>query len=124
MAASIKLVQNDTSPPFRAQLTERATGLTIDVSTATAIYLYFQAEGTTPIIDTLTATKLAGKLRANGTTDPNPTTPGAGGLVQFTFSPTTLAQTPGYYTGQIEIHWADSTVQTVYDHLRFYIRAR
>lgn len=103
----IKLVQGDNRPYIRVSLTN-ADGSALDVSAAgTVVVVFFRQSGTTTPIATLTCTK------PNG---------GADGVVQFNFPGTTLNVTPGSYEGEIQITFADTTVQTVFDTLKFYVR--
>lgn len=106
MTERIKLVQGDNLPYIRLTL-KHATGLAIDVSSATVL-MYFRAKGTTTILSTITCTK------PNG---------GSDGVVIFNFSGTALNVAPGYYEGEIELNYS-GTKQTVYDTLQFQVRAQ
>ena len=64
MAEKIKLVRNDTKPYIVLSLTDLNTGDSIDVSSA-VVKMYFRATGSSTILATITATKLAGKLNAS-----------------------------------------------------------
>lgn len=123
MAEKIKLVQGDTKPALIVSLTDESTGAPIDVSGATT-RLKFRAAGGTTILSTLTATKLGGRVLTDGTVDATPPydIPGKGGRVQFNWTPGSLDVDPGDYEGEIEITYDDSTVQTVYDVLKFKVR--
>jgi hypothetical protein len=107
MAEKIKLVQGDTKPALVCTITDDTTGSVLSLVGAT-VRLKFREVGAT----TLTAT-ITGSLTdaANG---------------QVTFFPATapemLASASGDYEGEIEITFADSTVQTVYDLLKFKVR--
>lgn len=107
MAEKIKLVQGDTRPALTCTITDDTTGAAVDISGAT-IVLKFRAAGAT----TLTAT-------VNGTVSDGP----AGQVVFYpASSPEMLQGEPGDYEGEIEITYADSQVQTVYDLLKFKVR--
>lgn len=107
MAEKIKLVQGDTRPALTCTITDDTTGAAVDISGAT-IVLKFRAAGAT----TLTAT-------VSGTVSNGP----AGQVVFFpASSPEMLQGEPGDYEGEIEITYADSQVQTVYDLLKFKVR--
>jgi hypothetical protein len=106
MAERIKLVQGDNLPYIRLTL-KHATGLPIDVSTAT-VQMFFRSKGSTTILSTITCTK------PNGGTD---------GVVIFNFSGTTLNVDPGYYEGEVQLNYS-GTIQTVYDTLQFQVRAQ
>lgn len=107
MSEKIKLVQGDTRPALTCTITDDTTGAAVDISGAT-IVLKFRAAGAT----TLTAT-------VSGTVSNGP----AGQVVFFpASSPEMLQGEPGDYEGEIEITYADSQVQTVYDLLKFKVR--
>jgi len=107
MAEKIKLVQGDTKPALVCNITDETTGLPIGLTGAT-VRLKFRAAGAT----TLTAT-VTGSV-----------TDGPNGQVVFypASAPEMLQGEPGDYEGEIEITFGDSTVQTVYDLLKFKVR--
>ena len=105
MAEKIKLVQGDTRPALVTTLTDELTGLPINITGAT-VKLKFRAFGATVLSDTLVGT----------------VTDGANGLCLFNWSALSLAGAPGDYEGEIEITFADTKVQTVYDLLKFKLR--
>lgn len=113
MAEKIKLVQGDTRPRLIIDLTDEATGDPIDVSDAgTTVVVKFREAGA----DTLKATLPCTKLITTGNA-----TPGAAGRVQALW-PAGSLDTAGSFEGEIEISFADGTVQTVYDKLKFTVR--
>jgi hypothetical protein len=107
MAEKIKLVQGDTKPALVCTITDDITGSAIDITGAT-VRLKFRAVGSTTLIATVIGTVV------NGPTG------------QVTFYPSTapamLSGSAGDYEGEIEITFADTTVQTVYDLLKFKVR--
>jgi hypothetical protein len=107
MAEKIRLVQGDTRPNLVTTLTDSTTGAVINITGAT-VRLKFRAVGATTLKSTLTGT----------------VTDGANGVVVFYWSddPTSLDGDPGDYEGEIEITFSDTTVQTVYDLLKFKLR--
>lgn len=107
MAEKIKLVQGDTKPALVCTITDENTGAAINLTGAT-VRLKFRLAGA----DTLTAT-VTGSV-----------TDGAAGQCAFypASAPEMLQGEPGDYEGEIEITFADSTVQTVYDLLKFRVR--
>jgi hypothetical protein len=107
MAEKIRLVQGDTRPNLVTTLTDSTTGAAINITGAT-VRLKFRAVGATTLRTTLTGT----------------VTDGVNGAVVFYWSddPTSLDGDPGDYEGEIEITFADTTVQTVYDLLKFKLR--
>jgi hypothetical protein len=107
MAEKIKLVQGDTRPAIICTITDDTTGAAVNITGAT-VRLKFRAAGA----DTLTATVVGA------------VTDGPAGQVAFypASAPEMLQGEPGDYEGEIEITFADSQVQTVYDALRFKVR--
>jgi hypothetical protein len=123
MAEKIKLVQGDTKPALVVNLTDESSGAPIGLNGAT-VRLLFRAVGSTTILATLVGTLLVGKVNADGSIDSTSpyNTAGAGGRVQFNWGSTDLTQTAGDYEGEIQITFADATIQTVYDVLKFKLR--
>lgn len=105
MADKIKLVQGDTKPALVVTLTDETTGLPINVTGATP-RLKFRKAGATTLTETLTGS----------------VTDGAAGQIVFHWSDTALAGEAGDYEGEVEITFADNSVQTVYDVLKFKLR--
>lgn len=113
MAERIKLVQGDTRPRLVIDLTDEATGDPVDVSdTGTTVVVKFREAGSSAIKATLPCTKLITTGNA---------TPGAAGRVQALW-PAGALDAAGYFEGEIEITFADGTVQTVFDVLKFRVR--
>ena len=108
MSDKIKLVQGDTRPALVVNLTDDTTGAPISITGATC-RLKFRAVGEETVLTTLTGSV------ANG---PN-------GQVVFYWAevPTSLDVEAGDYEAEIEITFADGQVQTVYDLLKFKVRA-
>lgn len=107
MADKIKLVQGDTRPYIRVALKD-LDGIPIDVSLAT-VRFKFRAAGSTATLFVEECSK------PNGGTD---------GVVLFSFPPNGLNVSPGPYEGEIEISYSATDVQTVYDLLKFSVRAQ
>lgn len=107
MTDKIKLVKDDTRPALVCNITDSTTGAAI-VLTGATVRLYFRAVGST----TLQATVLGS------------VTDGPNGQVTFypASAPVMLQGAAGDYEGEIEITFSDSTVQTVYDVLKFKLR--
>jgi hypothetical protein len=107
MAEKIRLVQNDTRPTLVVTLTDEFTKNPINISGAT-VRLKFRALGDETVRSTLVGSN----------TDPQ------NGVCAFFWSddPNSLTGDQGPYEGEIEITFSDSTIQTVYDKLKFYIR--
>lgn len=107
MSDKIKLVQNDTRPALVCTITDDTTGNVVSVTGATAVL----------------------KVRAVGSTTLQATVPGAvtdGPNGQITFYPASapeMLQASGEFEGEIQITFADSQIQTVYDVLKFKVRS-
>jgi hypothetical protein len=121
VSSRLKLVQGDTRPPVYTHLTD-AQGV-IDVSGAT-VRLKFREAGTTVVLQNLVGTLLPGTVEVDGHTPDlsQYPTPGSGGRVKFAFPNGALDIDPGYYEGEIEITYADGSIQTVYHKLKFILR--
>lgn len=107
MANVIKLVQGDTKPSLVVTLKDQSSSIPLNLT------------GVTPAL----------KFRESGATTLIGIVPGAvvdivGGIVVFhwTAVPNILDVPAGNYEGEIELTYADGSVQTVFDALYFYIR--
>lgn len=108
MVDKIKLVKDDTRPALVCNITDDTTGAVISITGATVL-LKFRAAGATYLQATVTGS----------------ITDGPNGQVTFypSSNPAMLTGDAGDYEGEIEITFADGTVQTVYDVLKFKVRA-
>ncbi len=106
MAEKIKLVQGDTRPQIKVNLTEEDTGNIIDLTGAT-VTLHFRAVGgTTPLFS-----------RAGVVTN------AVQGEAVFIWQNGDLNLDAGEYEAEVEVYWAASNArQTVYDLLKFRLR--
>jgi hypothetical protein len=107
MAEKIKLVQGDTKPALVCNITDEITGNPIGLTGATVL-LKFRAVGATDLTATVTGS----------------ITDGPNGQVAFypASAPAMLLGEAGDYEGEIQITFSDTTVQTVYDLLKFKLR--
>ena len=104
----IRLVEGDEKPLIVLTLTDDITGTPINLSSAaTSVSVKFRKAGTTTLLSTISCTKLSG-----GTT----------GQVQFGFSGGVLDVDAGAYEGEVIVN-DNGTIQTVYETLRFTVRA-
>lgn len=124
MSTKYKLVRNDTGPQFILSLKDTTTGAPIDVSAAgTTIVFKFRAVGSSTIKNSISAGKLTGLLNDDGsiTTTAPYNVAGAGGRIAINW-PTGALDTAGEFEAEVEITFADGTIQTVYDTLKFSVR--
>lgn len=102
-----QLVKNDTAPQIKATITREDTGNIVDMSGGT-VRLKFRKKGSTTILFTLTADSDVNNL--------------SNGIAIFTFGDGNLDLAEGYYEGEIEVTYSNSTVETIYEVLDFYLR--
>lgn len=108
MAEKIKLVQGDNRPYIRLTLTN-SDSTPMDLSDpGTTVVVHFRQTGAAQILSTLVCTKQGS---------------GTDGKCYFNFPGTTLDVEPGLYEGEIEVT-IDGEKQTVYDTLKFNVRAQ
>ena len=118
---TINLVANDTKPEINLVLKDSntdAAGLTLDPDDAAtwavidisdpAIKVKFRALGASSILDTMTCTKVA---------------PFTDGKCFMTWNATTLAVAAGTYEGEIELNYTSGAIMTLFDRLKFKVRA-
>ncbi len=126
MADRIALVRNDTRPPVVVQLSDSVTADPIDLTSAAAVRLKFRAQGADELTATVIGTILPGRVGDDGvlSTDSPYDVAGAGGRVVFSWigAPEALEGEAGNYEAEIEITYDDTTVQTVYETLKFKLR--
>jgi hypothetical protein len=108
MADTIKTVVGDELPVITLTLTDESTGSVVDLSAGTTtVSVEFYAAGTTTILSTISCGKVGD---------------GTAGQVTFSFVGGVLDVDAGAYEGNIVIDYNGSE-QTVYDTLRFRVRA-
>lgn len=105
--ARIRLVQGDTGPYISFTL-KYPDGTPVDTQGST-VRVHFRPEG-----EEITPTTLAC----------TPVTDGSDGAYQFNFPGSALDVMPGAYEGEIEIIFDAQNRQTVYDVLKFNVRAQ
>lgn len=128
MSQKIKLVQGDTKPQLRYVVTDETSGSIVNLAGSTVL-LKFRAAGSTTILFTLTGFLQSGIEDENGAvTQAAPgeayAVPGSGGRVAFQFGTGNLDVDPGMYEGELEVTFADSSIQTVYSVTKFQVRAQ
>ena len=108
MAETIKVVQGDELPQIVLTLTDDTANSVLDLSlSTTSVSIKFRKRGTTTTLSTISTTK---------------STDGSDGKVTFNFAGGVLDVDPGEYEGEIVINY-NGTLQTVYDLLKFRVRA-
>jgi hypothetical protein len=105
--STINLVQGDTGPQIKTTITREDTGEVIDMSGGT-VRLKVRKRGAATLAFTLTALDVGTNLQE--------------GVAIFAFGSGDLDIDPGHYEGEIEITLSDSTVETVYETLEFFVR--
>jgi len=120
---TIKLVQGDTRPQIVVDLKDQ-DGNPIPINGSTP-KLYFRKAGTTTVLQTITGTPIVGFRDDGGTliTAAPYNVPGVGGRASFNWPVGALNVEAGNYEGEVEITFSDLTIQTVYDKLKFKLRA-
>jgi hypothetical protein len=106
MADKIKLVAGD-NRPFIVMTLMNPEDVPINITDAT-IVIYFREAGAADLIATIPCT----------INDP------LGGVCYFNFPADTLKDLEGAYEGEIEITFANGDIQSVYDLLKFQVRAQ
>ena len=106
MSEKIKLVQGDTLPQVKVTITDDTTGLPVDITGATP-RLKFRAVGDDTLLFTLTGVVLNGPS----------------GTAVFDWGPTSLNIDEGDYEGEVEVLFSGGGIQTVYEPLKFKVRA-
>ena len=107
MAEKIRLVQGDTRPIIRLTL-KHSDGSALDVGDAT-VRLHFRAAGAESVLATIPCTY---------------ETDGSDGSVLLQFPAGTLNVEPGQYEGEVEVDYGGGERQTVYEILKFQLRAQ
>ena len=124
MGDKINLVAGDTRPQLVFSITDEATKQPINLAGASVAFK-FRRFGAKEIKATMPCGLLAGRLNEDGSIDYSgvSATPGASGRAFMDWSPTAL-DAEGDYQGEIEITFPDGGVQTVFESLRFKVRAQ
>lgn len=123
MVDRIKLVAGDTRPSVYVALYDMKSLAPLDLRTVD-VSMSFRLDGAAEILATLPGMKLAGSVDlTTGDVSDTGFDPGAGGRVVFDWPPGALDVDPGYYNGEIELNFSDGTLETVYDLVKFKVRA-
>ncbi len=98
---------NTAAPSLTLDPDDSTTWAAIDITTATP-KLKFRALGSTTILATLTCVKVS---------------PFTNGTCNIVWGATTLDVPAGTYEGEIELTYSDGTIMTLFDRLKFKVRA-
>lgn len=123
MSDRIKLVSGDTRPQIYTVLFDRTTLAPIDLSQVELV-MHFRAQGSTTTLATLNGQKLPGTVDpTTGAVNDGGAAVGVGGRAVFNWAQDNLDVDPGYYDGEIVLSFPDGTIQTIYDLVKFKVRA-
>lgn len=103
---TLKLVRNDTSPELNLTLTDGTDNTAVDLTNVATLVLKVRPLGGTTVKVSVPMYRIA------------PYTSGA----VFMQWPVAALDTAGIFTGEIELTYSDSKVQTVFDELKFEVR--
>ena len=103
---TLKLVQNDTLPQLVISLTDKTDSSAIDLTNVATILLKIRQFGGTTLKVSIPAYR---------------TSPFTGGSIFMDF-PAGALDTPGTFTGEIELTYSSGKVQTVFDEIKFEVR--
>lgn len=125
MAEKLKLVQGDTLPQPKAVITDSTTGLPVNLAGGSAL-MFFRKAGASALLASVPGALLTGLEAEDGSV--NTAAPynvaGFGGRVAFVWGATDLAIPAGDYEGEVQITFADGGVQSVFDLVKFKVRAQ
>lgn len=124
MSEKIKVVQGDTRPQLIFSITDQQTLAPINLSDSSTVTLVkFRPAGSATVKATMTCGKLPGVVLEDGSINfaAPYDVPGAGGRLYMNWSPTAL-DTAGDFEAEIEITFADGTIQTAFDTIKFKVR--
>lgn len=123
MTDKIRLVQGNTRPNIVLTIKNLKTGVALDLSDVnTVVRLKLRAAGSTAVKATLNCIKLVGaQIDGEITTTAPYAAAGSGGRVYVVWTPLAL-DTAGEFEGEVEATFADTSVQTVYEILKFKVR--
>jgi hypothetical protein len=125
MAEKLKLVQGDTLPQPKAVITDSTSGLPVNLAGGSAL-MYFRKVGASALLATVPGVLLTGLEADDGSvsTAAPYNVAGYGGRVAFVWSATDLNVPAGDYEGELQITFADGGVQSVYEFMKFKVRAQ
>lgn len=125
MAERILLVQGDTLPSVVVSIFKDDLSAPLDLRGCTVL-LKFREAGSDTIKATLTGQLMAGYDNGSGiadTAEPYNLSDGRGGRVQFNWTADAL-DAEGSFEGEIEVTNGNALIQTVYEKLKFRVRAQ
>ncbi|MCA8917401.1 MAG: hypothetical protein KDB90_18590, partial [Planctomycetes bacterium] len=126
MADQVELVQNDTLPSIFVAIDAGAEDEVVDLTDAIA-RMYFVPVGDTTVKATIVGVPVTGKfvLQDDGTEILDESPPydvaGSGGRIRFDW-PAGVLSDSGYFDGEIEVTFSDTSILTAFNKIRFYVR--
>lgn len=125
MAERILLVQGDTLPSVVVSIFKDDLSAPLDLRGSTVL-LKFREAGSDTVKATLTGSLLQGYDNGSGVVDTSPpydVSDGRGGRVQFNWTADAL-DAEGSFEGEVEVTNGNALIQTVYEKLKFRVRAQ
>lgn len=105
---TLYLVQSDNGSQIKIVITRDDTGAAVDLTNATPT-LKFKKKSTSSVLASInSSTSLESELEA--------------GIALFQFDTSALNITAGDYVGEVQVSFADGSVETVYEELDFVVR--
>ena len=106
---ALNLVEGNTAQQVKAVLTRSDTNAVQDLSGA-SVAMYFKKKGASSSLFTVTNSSSATDL--------------SNGICYFSFGSSQLDVAEGFYQGEIEVTFSDGTVETLFDFIDFFVRAK
>jgi hypothetical protein len=106
---ALNLVEGNTAQQVKVVITRSDTGAAQDL-TGASVAMYFKQKGTKSSLFTLTNSSTGTDLSS--------------GICYFSFSSSQLDVEEGEYQGEIEATFSDGTVETIFDFVDFFVRAK
>ena len=106
---ALNLVEGNTAQQVKAVITRSDTGAVQDL-TGASVAMYFKKKGAGSSLFTVTNSSNSVDL--------------SNGICYFAFGSSQLNVAEGFYQGEIEVTFSDNTVETLFDYIDFFVRAK